>query len=70
MMFVSPFGFFTVLIAVVAFILARKAFNQTATLRARLDAIEAAALRAAPPTAPFEALQPGMAALRATSNGS
>src|SRR3954451_12037589 len=37
----TPFDFFALLIAVVAFIFARKAFNQSAMLRARLDAIEA-----------------------------
>ena len=41
-MFDSPFDFFALLIAVVAFIFARKALNQAATLRARLDALEAA----------------------------
>ncbi|MFL6827569.1 MAG: DUF2339 domain-containing protein, partial [Bradyrhizobium sp.] len=35
------FDFFALLIAVVAFIFSRKAFNQSAVLRARLDAIEA-----------------------------
>jgi hypothetical protein len=37
----SPFDFFALLIAVAAFIFARKAFHQSAVLRARLDAIEA-----------------------------
>src|SRR3954468_6573571 len=37
----SPFDFFALLIAVVAFIFARKAFNQSAVLRARLDVLEA-----------------------------
>src|SRR4051794_11369309 len=45
-MFDSPFDFFALVIALVAFIFARKAFNQTASLRARLDAIEASGLRA------------------------
>ena len=49
-MFDSPFDFLALLIAVVAFIVARKAFNQTALLRARLDAIEAAASQARPAT--------------------
>ena len=40
-MLVTHFDFFTLLIAVLAFILARKAFNQSAMLRTRLDAIEA-----------------------------
>jgi uncharacterized membrane protein len=53
-MFDSPFDFFSLVIAIVAFIFARKAFNQVAVLRARLDAIEApaAASVAAPPPLP------------------
>src|SRR5712672_2662897 len=47
-MFDLPFDFFALLIAIVAFIFARKAFNQAATLRARLDAIEATGLQARP----------------------
>ena len=42
--------FFALLFAVVALILARKAFNQTTALRARLDALEAMALKAGPAT--------------------
>src|SRR5258707_15434667 len=71
-MFDSPFDFFSLLIAIVAFIFARKAFNQAATLRARLDAMEATGLRARPgppPLTPFEGLDqtpatasPGVAA--------
>jgi uncharacterized membrane protein len=51
MFFDSPFDFFSLVIAIVAFIFARKAFNQVAVLRARLDAIEApaAASAAVPP---------------------
>src|SRR3954452_8504953 len=51
----SPFDVFALLIAVVALIFARKAFNQASTLRARLDAIEAAAATPQPlqPTAPI-----------------
>src|SRR3984885_14310510 len=41
------FEFFTLVIAIVAFIFARKALNQVGALRARLDAMEAAALGAA-----------------------
>src|SRR5258708_24788919 len=54
LMFDSPSDFFTVVdffslaIAVVAFMFARKAFNQAAQLRARLDAIEAAGLQRKP----------------------
>src|ERR1700704_4975040 len=56
-MFDSPFDFFSLVIAIVAFIFARKAFNQTAALRARLDLMEtvassAAAARPAPPALP------------------
>ena len=40
-MFDTPFDFFSLVIAIVAFIFARKAFNQVAELRARLDALEA-----------------------------
>ena len=38
-MFDTPFDFFALVIAIVAFIFARKAFNQSTALRARLDAI-------------------------------
>src|SRR5437899_2481493 len=74
-MFDSPFDFFALLIAIVAFIFARKAFNEAATLRARLDAIEATGLQARPgppPLTPFEGLEqtaavasPGVAAEQA-----
>jgi uncharacterized membrane protein len=69
------FTFFALLIAIVAFIFARKAFNEAATLRARLDAIEAMGLQARPgppPLTPFEGLEqtpaaasPGIAAEQA-----
>jgi uncharacterized membrane protein len=49
------FDFFSLLIAVVALILARKAFNQIAILRARLDAMEAAGLQARPTPPPLPA---------------
>jgi uncharacterized membrane protein len=52
------FDFFALVIAIVAFIFSRKAFNQAAQLRARLDAIEAAAWQPGPITLPREALQP------------
>ncbi len=48
------FEFFTLVIAIVAFIFARKAFNQVDMLRARLEAFEAAA----PITAATTAVQP------------
>ena len=55
----SPFDFFALVIAIVAFIFARKAFNQTAALRARLDLMEtvassAAAARPMPPPLPAQ----------------
>src|SRR5258708_23526532 len=59
LMFDSPSDFFTVVdffslaIAVVAFMFARKAFNQAAQLRARLDAIEAAGLQRMPVPPPL-----------------
>ena len=46
------FDFFAMAIAVVALIVARKSFNQAATLRARLDAIEAMGFRATRATPP------------------
>src|SRR6266851_1873759 len=58
------FGFFSLLIAIVAFIFARKAFNQAAMLRARLDAIEATGLQARPgppPLTPREVLEQTLA---------
>ena len=59
-MFDNPFDFFAIVIAIVAFIFARKAMNQVAALRARLDAIEAivAVERTAPPLAPAFASTP------------
>jgi uncharacterized membrane protein len=54
-MFDSLFDFFSLVIAIVAFIFARKAFNQVAQLRARLDALEApAATTAVPPPLPAQ----------------
>src|SRR5882724_7182914 len=58
-MFDSPFDFFSLVIAIVAFIFARKAFNQTAALRARLDVMEtlassATAARPMPPPRPAQ----------------
>jgi uncharacterized membrane protein len=63
-MFDSPFDFFALVIAVVACIFARKAFNQTTVLRARLDAIEAAASqerRAPPPLTPLQEFEQTLA---------
>src|SRR5258705_9221515 len=56
-MFDSPFDFLALLIAVVAFIFARKAFNQADMLRARLDAIEATGLQARPAPPPLTAFE-------------
>jgi uncharacterized membrane protein len=59
-MFDLPFDFFALVIAVVAFIFSRKAFNQAAMLRTRLDAIEATGLQARPgppPLTPREAFE-------------
>jgi uncharacterized membrane protein len=53
-MFDAPFDFFSLVIAVVAFIFARKAFNEAAGLRARLDAIEASGLQARATPPPLE----------------
>ncbi|MDP1584005.1 MAG: DUF2339 domain-containing protein [Bradyrhizobium sp.] len=59
-MFDLPFDFFSLVIAIVAFIIARKASNQVTVLRARLDLIEssapvAAATVAPPPLPAYEA---------------
>ena len=62
-MFDTPFDFFALLIAVVAFTFARKALNQAATLRARLDALEAAwqARPVAPPLTPLQEFEQTLA---------
>src|SRR5260370_2348022 len=57
--FYTVMDFFSFAIAVVAFLFARKAFNQASALRARLDQIEAlaslaAAARPAPPPLPVQ----------------
>ncbi len=46
-MFDDPFVFFALVIAIVALIFARKAMNQVAELRQRLEAIQAAPAAAA-----------------------
>jgi uncharacterized membrane protein len=51
-MFDSPFDFLPIAIAVVAFVVARKAMNETALLRRRIDMIEAAATATVPPPLP------------------
>ena len=63
-MFDSPYDFFALLIAIVAFIFARKALNQAARLRARLDAMEAVweARLVRPPLAPLQELERTLAA--------
>ena len=62
-MFDSPYDFIALLIAIVAFIFARKAINQAATLRARLDAMEAAweARLVRPPLTPLQELEQTLA---------
>jgi uncharacterized membrane protein len=60
-MFDDPFVFFALLIAIVALIFARKAMNEVANLRERLDALQTAPVAAAvpvpPPLTPFEAFE-------------
>jgi uncharacterized membrane protein len=60
-MFDDPFVFFALVIAIVALIFARKAMNQVAELRQRLEAIQATPAAAAapvpPPLTPFEAFE-------------
>jgi uncharacterized membrane protein len=51
------FGFFSLALAIVAFVVARKALNQVAALRTRLDAMEAAGLQARPGPPPLTPLQ-------------
>ena len=56
-MFDLPFDFFSLAVAIIGLIVARKAFDQIAVLRARLDLLEtsaspAAATRPAPPPLP------------------
>jgi uncharacterized membrane protein len=64
-MFDSPFDFLVLLIAIVAFILARKALNLTAAFSARLDALEANGWQARPippPLTPLQELEQTLAA--------
>ncbi|ANW05375.1 DUF2339 domain-containing protein [Bradyrhizobium icense] len=60
-MFDDPFVFFSLVIAIVALILARKAMNEVAELRQRLEAMQAAPAVAdaavPPPLTPFEAFE-------------
>ena len=59
-MFDSPFDFFALVIAIVALVFARKAMNQVAELRQRLEAIGTTAATATavpPPLTPFEAFE-------------
>src|ERR1700724_22701 len=67
--FYSVMDFFSLAIAIVAFILARKAFNQLAILRAQLEQIEAASAAAPkpmsgptpPPLTPLQELEQTLA---------
>jgi uncharacterized membrane protein len=68
-MFDSPFDFLALLIAVVAFIFARKALNRAAALHARLDALEADGLQAGPVPPPLTPLQELEQTLAAASPG-
>src|ERR1700687_4238884 len=72
-MFDLPFDFFSLVIAIVAFIFARKAFNQVAILRARLEAIESTGLQARPGLRELEqasaASSPGVAAEQPATAG-
>ncbi len=47
------FELFSLLVAILALVVARKSFNQSAALRARLDAIEAAGMQARPSPPPL-----------------
>jgi uncharacterized membrane protein len=67
-MFDSAYDFIALLIAIVAFIFARKAINQAAMLRARLDAMEAA-WQARPVSPPLTPLQEFEQTLAPTSPG-
>jgi len=57
------FGFFSLAIAIVAFVIARKALNEVAALRTRLEAMEASGLQARPgPLTPLQELERSLAA--------
>ena len=63
-MFDSPFDFFAIVIAIVAFIIARKAMNEVAALRAQLALMQGLATPTAavrpvpPPLTPFYGAHP------------
>ena len=61
-MFDDPFVFFALVIAIVALIFARKAMNQVAELRRRLEAIEATPAAAATVPEPATGVLLGLAA--------
>src|ERR1700730_3029806 len=52
------FELFSLLVAILALVVARKSFNQAAALRVRLDAIEAAGMQTRPGPPPLTAQQP------------
>lgn len=60
-MFGSPFDFLPIAIAIVAFVVARKAMKETALLRRRLDAIEVAQARVSPPPPSSVDIEPTLA---------
>jgi uncharacterized membrane protein len=61
------FELFSLLVAILALVVARKSFNQSAALRARLDAIEAAGMQARPGPPPLTTQQPFERPLKASS---
>jgi uncharacterized membrane protein len=61
------FELFSLLVAILALVVARKSFNQAAALRARLDAIEAAGMQARPGPPPLTAQHPFERPLEASS---
>src|ERR1700676_1577336 len=61
------FELYSLLVAILALVVARKSFNQSAALRARLDATQAAGMQARPGPPPLTAQQPFERPLDASS---